>query len=380
MTVSIGGKRVLRVEVTENRVAAWTAMIEADSSSSLSGAQSLEIDGEVWAGTVVQSEVDAGRWKGLLVGGGGGLHRILPASHYYQPSVQVVLSDIARDSGEVLDPAISTSVLSTTFPRWARLAGDAHTAVRQLADELGMEWRITRSGGIWIGAETWPVVSAKCLTEEFSPELRRLTIAYTGQDERPVVQPGVTFDGRRVERVVTQVDGRKLRQEVYFDETKGQAGLFAAVTKRIREVIVPKLMLSRIYAGRVTSQAGDGSVSMLMDDALVGGDWKGPQQVPLVFGLPGVRIEAAPGARVRLFFDSGSPARPRAALWDQDAAVTSIQITAGTLKVVGDLEVTGTITATEVVAQGVSGPIALTTHVHSSFGTPPTAPPTPPTP
>jgi hypothetical protein len=165
---------------------------------------------------------------------------------------------------------------------------------------------------------------------------------------------------------VTLLNGERLRQELYFDETKGQAGLFAVVARRIREIVWPKLMLARFYAGRVTSQASDGSVALVMDDPEIAGQWKGLHHVPLALGMPGVRIVAEPGSRVRVFFDAGNPSRPRAALWEQDTPVTELILTADTLTVNGNLVVTGNITASgEVTASGEAGmPIPLTGHTH----------------
>jgi hypothetical protein len=374
MVCTVGGKPVLRAEVTENRVANWTALLTADSDTQLTGKQTLDIEGEQFVGTVQQQELDGARWKGLLVGGAGGTHTNLPAAYYYQATAGRVLSEIARESGETLASDMPVAIASHVFPRWARLQGEAHVAVRQVADELGVDWRITRKGELWVGPESWPVVMAKTLTETFEPELRLLTIAYNEDTDRPLARPGVTFNGMRVERVVTTVDSVSLRQDLYLDETRGQAGLFATVTRRVREVMMPKLQLARFYAGRITGQLGDGAVALLMDDREIAGQWKGLDHIPLVFGLPGVTIKAKNGARVRVFFDAGNPSRPRAALFDQGAPVDEITISVtGKLKIVGDVEVTGKLSATgDVSAMALlpAGPITLSHHAHVVSGPP----------
>lgn len=328
--VSVAGRNVLRAEISENRVAAWTATVELDSEESLSGQATIDMDGAMFVGTVVQSDVEAGRCKALIVGGAGALHTILPAAHYYTPQVQDLLSDFARETGEVLDPDIAPSVLQRRLPRWSRLRGDAHTAVRQIADALEVEWRITRAGTLWLGAETWPTVDATYLAQEYAPELRLLSIAYAGDTEAPVVRPGTTFDGRRVERVVTVLEERSIRQDVYFDETKGEAGWMAAVARRIREIVGPKLALSRFYPGKVVNQHASGALTLMMDDPEVGGKWKGVDNVPVVFGLPGITAKISSGARVRVFWDGGDPSRARVTLFDQGAQVAELTLTVGT--------------------------------------------------
>jgi hypothetical protein len=362
MSTTLAGKPVLLVELIENRSAAWTAIVELEAEEPIAGAVVLDMEGERFAGTVVQSDVSGARVKVLLVGGAGGLQKPLPALHYYQPTLGNVLTDVARESGERCDPAIPATVFGRRLPHWSRLEGEAHMALRQVADELGLQWRITRAGLIWVGEETWPAIAPHYVTTDYSPELRLLTIAYADDDDKPVVAPGMTLDGKRVERVETRLTERQVRQDVFFDDSKGQAGLFTVVAKKIREIVLPKLFLSRFYGARVAGQEVDGSVTILLDDPMVGGKFKGLDHVPLTFGLPGVKVVLPNGSRLRLFWDAGNPSRPRAALFDQDAAAEEITITASTaVKIVGDLLVSG-----EVIAKAGSEATAikLSTHLH----------------
>jgi hypothetical protein len=199
-----------------------------------------------------------------------------------------------------------------------------------------------------------------------------LELAYGPDDDRPVVRPGVTLDGRRVQRVVTTLRGEGLRQRAFFDEEKGESGLGAFIVRRIREVVFPKLAYAGFYVGRVCSQNAAGEVSLAMDDALVAGKWKGLDRVPMTFGVPGMTATVPAGARVRLFFDSRNPSKPRAALFDWGTPADVVTLTVGDkLRIVGDLEVTG-----EITAKADTTPVQLSTHAHpTAMG--PSGPPTP---
>lgn len=372
--ITANGKPVVQLGIAENRNASWTAIVEVDADEALSGLITIDVDGEKFVGTAVLGDIESGRWKGTIVGGRGGLSKVLPAAWYVEPTVGTLLTAIARESGEVLDPAIPADLLAKRYERWSRMQGETHLALRQIADGLGYEWRITRAGTLWIGPETWPPVTAKTITESYNPQERKLTIAYDGVTEAPQARPGTTLEGKRIERTALIATAKSLRQDIYFDEEKGQGGLLGIVGKRIRELVLPKLQLSRFYPGKVVATSGD-EITLLVDDRLVSGKWKGLDRLKMVFGIPGVTAMPANGARARVFFDAGDPARPRAGMWDAGAPVQQITITltgvGAKLRVVGDLEVTG-----EVTAKADTHPVALSTHVHpTAMG--PSGPPTP---
>jgi hypothetical protein len=325
VTITANGKPVVQLGIAENRHAAWSALVEVDTEQALSGLVTLNVDGELFVGTAVLGDLEAGRWKGTVIGGRGGLYKVLPAAWYVEPTVGTLLSAIARESGEVLDPAIPTSVLTKRFERWSRMQGETHLALRQIADALGYQWRITRTGTVWIGPETWLPVVAKTITESYSPEERKLTVAYDALAEAPAVRPGMTFEGKRIERTQLVATPAATRHDIYFDEEKGQGGLLGVVTKRIREIVLPKLQMRSFYPGKVVAAAGN-EVTVLVDDRLVAGKWKGLDRVSMVFGMPGVTAVPLNGARVRVFFDAGDPSRPGAALWDADAAVAELKL------------------------------------------------------
>src|SRR5690606_24466378 len=104
-------------------------------------------------GTIVRGNVDRGVWAGRIEGGKGAIRTALPARYYVSQPAKVVLADIAADSGETLSQEIPTSILGTALPSWTRVAGPTSRGIGDLAAKLGVNWRVLRSGEIWLGPD-----------------------------------------------------------------------------------------------------------------------------------------------------------------------------------------------------------------------------------
>ena len=109
------------------------------------------------------------------------------------------------------------------------------------------------------------------------------------------------------------------------------------------------------YPCTVVSQNPDGSLELKPDSPL----WPGLSNIPIRYGVPGVTVQVASGARVMLFFENGSPQAPRAAIWES-SGLNQITITAATAVVVngGDCTVNGQnvqVNATKNVGVQASG-------------------------
>jgi hypothetical protein len=351
MPLSINGTPLLSARITEDRIGAWIAEVEADTEETIAGAVTLDVEGETFVGTVWQGEVDSSRWKGMIVGGGGGTQKILEGGYYVQPTVRTVLADLARDAGETVSPEIPPAILIKSLERWTRLQGFAHTAFRQLADELGVEWRITRLGGLWLGEETWLPIEADVIEGQYQPDQRALEVSYAkAEDDRPVLKPGGTYDGKKIQRVITIADGDGLRQILFFDDERGTSGLLNTMRRLIREVVWPKLQLARVHGARVCEQDADGNVTVAMDDRAIGGKSRGLSRIPLGVGLPGTKVRTTSSTRLRVWWDAGNPTKPRAGHFDQGTPAEEIEITvASKFAVNGDCAL-GDASATSPVA------------------------------
>ena len=105
----------------------------------------------------------------------------------------------------------------------------------------------------------------------------------------------------------------------------------------VRRALPGELALCRLYACTVRVQRADGTLDVEPDDkATLGGSLAA---VPILHGLPGVRVRVAAGARVLVGFLGGwrevaegeapDGARPFAALWETDATMVEIVIGGG---------------------------------------------------
>lgn len=325
MTFTANGLRLLKATMSEPLRNAWVVDIEVDASEDIGDSITLEL-GDTAAtcvGTKVRGDVEHGRWIGRIVGGKGGLSKEIASKYYTSVPVRTVLSDIATDSGETLDGTITDDVLGRALARWTRPKAEAKLALDDLAAELGLSWRVLRNGKIWIGSETWPVVSMPHVELSRGPSAGTLTVAPT---EAPLVRPGTTFEDLKISYVVTTLNGGKLRQELYRYESNADR-IWSALKSLVTQLIGNQIDYAKSWPSVVVSQSVDGTLEVVPDDERIRG--LGLTRLPIRHGLPGVTVKVPKGTRVRVFFDGADPKRPYAALWDS-GEVTSISFHGGT--------------------------------------------------
>ena len=132
-----------------------------------------------------------------------------------------------------------------------------------------------------------------------------------------------------------------------------------AALKAIVHAMFPRIDYLALYPARVVSQNADGTLELKPDDTRV----PGLSQVPIRYGIPGVRVKVAAGARVLAGFAGGDPSQPVAELWES-GTVTDLFISAGKIEVGSD----GTLQAAALGANVRTELDAiwnvLSTHVH----------------
>ena len=361
------GKDLLSAVIQEPRIGVWTAVIDVDSDEAISGKVTIEIDGVTWIGTVQRGDLYAGRVHAQIVGGAGKLGVDLGAKYYLGIPLAIALGDLMIGTGETLSTTTAADVRNHSVARWTRPQGRAGLALRQISDEiLGTSWRVLRDGTVWLGPESWSEVKPTYDETDQAPGRDSMTIA----PESPIVAPGTTFLGKRVSRVTTTLAPGGLRQELLFESADAPGNrVMSDISAVVESLVGNRIDYSRLYPAKVVKQASDGSLELLADDARMRGN--GITRVPIRHGIPGCVVTVPPGGKVQLFFEGGDPKRPAAALWPDGSSVTKIEITTGTLKVFGDLEVTG-----EITAKSDTLPVKVSTHQHpSAMG--PTGSPTP---
>lgn len=309
---TLAGHPVESLTLTVPRVGIWVADVSLVDAPALSGAVELALDGRTWRGAVHRGGVELGRWTGRIVGGAGGLHAILGPAAYADTTLAVVLGETLRDAGETL--ASTSGDLTATVARWARVAGPAHHTVADVARATGYAWRTLPDSSVWVGAETWSVLSLGADLDVLShaPATGRHELAGAAC---AAIDPGrvVTLDGApvRVGAVERRQHGAELVTVLYADRD-GDAGsrltaAFDAMVKRSTR----RMDYLAVYPGRVVQQNADGTLDVVADAP----DVHLPRAIRYRT-LPGLTFTVPAGTRVAVGFEGGDPAKPYAGLWE----------------------------------------------------------------
>jgi len=106
----------------------------------------------------------------------------------------------------------------------------------------------------------------------------------------------------------------------------------------------PMLRYGCIYRAKVTGQSSDlQRVSVRpFDESL-----PSMADIPLRHGVPGIKVQVAPGCTVQIGWDDRRPDRPFAALWSAEASALRVIISCPSIEL-------GMENATEFVAKGTS--------------------------
>lgn len=211
------GFALLNATIEEPRVGRWVATITAD----VPETQSMGADGDsvtldfedgqaVFEGTIVRGTVFAGVYSGTLTGGAGGLATPIDAKAYVGVPMAVVLADLMALTGETLDGTTDEAVTSFTVPTWQRTSGQAQNALDAIRNATGADWRMFRGGSLWLGTDTFPELDFDFQELNQDPSFAQKLIA--PENGAPMLSPGVTFDGQRVEYVTTSLSPSSLTQ------------------------------------------------------------------------------------------------------------------------------------------------------------------------
>lgn len=203
--VTLNAEAVFALRLTLPLRGRWTAELEVDSEADITGAVTLSDSqpGEqvTFQGAVHRGGVLVNTWRGLIVGGTGGLSKDVTAKHYREIDARTVISELLAEVGEALATTSTATVLAKRLPFWTRLTGGAREALSAVCDAIGATWRVLPSGAVWIGVDTWPAAADQFQvdrdfpagTVELAPDSINLL-------------PGVTVDGLRVGRVEHCID------------------------------------------------------------------------------------------------------------------------------------------------------------------------------
>lgn len=326
MQATANGRLILEGELQEPYQGAWTARLELDDEDGdLDGPITMNVGDAAWTGTA-NGEVEGGRLVVRVVGGVGALSKELDAKYYVQTTLQAVLEDVMRETGETLDLVESDPlVLNKSVPRWSRARGEARSAISEVAKAAGAFWRVSRLGKVVIRKEdVWQPVRMKYVLGERDPARGTVSIS---PDAEPLARPGTLVTDMRVRDVRTEIEPRGIQQVITLDQGR-TTGVGAQLRKSAERALEPRLNFAQWYPAVVIKQEADGTVELYPDDLRIRGN--GISRVPLRHGLPGCKVRVVVGQRVILFFENADPQKPVCGLWPDGSSVESVELTAGT--------------------------------------------------
>jgi hypothetical protein len=316
--VTLNDFDVLEARIHLPREGRWWAdlALDTDSTDSLAAAVTLQVgDALTLKGTVIRLGEHAGTVTLQMVGGAGGLMKVLVPKAYQGVPLRIPLQDALTEVGESLSATADTSVLNTLLTKWVRMKGDAAGEIEALLGECDADTvcRVLADGTVWVGSETWPEAQlAYTLLEDH----RWCGQVVLGVDS-PSLLPGTTFLDRQVEHVEHRIGAHEIRTLVQFaDERSGDAEeptttdgdrLFQLIDRRVRSS-----RFLGLFPARVVKQNDDHTLELVLDDDIA----PGLSNVPMRTFAPSVQMKVAPDSRCAVTFEGGDPQRPVATLFE----------------------------------------------------------------
>jgi hypothetical protein len=292
-TATLAGSRVLTCVVDIPERGIWTADVETDDETAITGQATLVLSDLTLVGTVVSGGTWQGRGQYHLVGGKGGWGAVIPKLSYHNDAgikVQNILEDAARACGETF----SGTTAERLGAYWVREASVASLVLWQLAtsgwyvDEAGLTKLGTRPVSQYSGAGTIAKKSASDSVVDIAAD----TIAD--------LLPGVVVEGIQAKGVRHELSCSKLRTRIYGE----------AVRDTWRSIVLgslPDYKFRGTYEYRVVSQQNDRLNLQCTSSALGMPDLQRVRYCP---GLQGAKTSWLPGATVLVTFVNGDPSRP----------------------------------------------------------------------
>jgi hypothetical protein len=294
---------------------AWSAelQISSDVIPNVGDVATLTLPGPVdYLGRVERAGIFGERLRVRLTGGESEWSRPIDVRHYRNSDGDQAMRDLGIQT---------EAPLELDLAYWTRPAGTIGAAVQSLADLAKVNWRVLANGTTRIREEDPFPVEPDAV--EISRDDARGIVEVA--PEFCVIQPGTTFNGDTIGDVVYEQDDQSFRCRYW---TEQRAVLRGALERLVRWVTRDSIYQGQ-YACQVIAQGADGSLDLMPDDIRLRA--QGLQAVPIRHGLPGCRVQVAPGEVVLLGFENGDPRLPYAALW-REGQVLSVEI-GGTLPV-----------------------------------------------
>jgi hypothetical protein len=312
------GLDVLEARIHLPRQGRWWAdlAVNTDAPDKLTGAVTLVLsDTLTLVGTALRVGEYAGTVTCSIVGGAGGLQKVLKPKAYQGVPLRLPLQDALAEVGEALSPTSDADALNEMLSKWIRMSGPAMGELEALLGEApdGTVCRVLADGTVWVGQETWPEATTKATVLQ---DLRWCGQVELGV-EAPELLPGTTFMDRKVEHVEHRLSPESVRTIVQFaDDPAGEVEASSTTEgDRLLQVIDRRLAstrFQRLFPAKVVKQNDDLTLELVLDDAVA----PGLSNVPMRTFAPSIQVKVAPSSRCAVAFENGDPQQPVATLFE----------------------------------------------------------------
>lgn len=315
----------------------WSALLFMSGNDILpDGAVELQYGGSTLRGWTVRAGEDRGQYTGIMVGGlAGGLEKAVTAQHFYQTPARTVLVSTLSAVGESLasdSEGITGTNATIDYPRRAVACSKV---LDDVADMLGLIWRVKLDGSVWFGQPTWPASEVKFTYMSKQPDM--LAPLLMPEPNQVLIEPGQTIT---LSTSASATDFDKTAQRVtcsfYWGDQKGSQCRVWLGDPNSDLLTDDKLTTDRVHAGiaaiaraanrrvdwfrqfqgEVVTQRSNGTCDITLDRIF--GE---PEMPPIRGAVPSVpvggsAIRVRAGDRVTVYFENGDPRRPRCGLYE----------------------------------------------------------------
>jgi hypothetical protein len=236
--------------------------------------------------------------------------RLSAAMYDYQLPVAIVLQGILSEQGEQGSTTIDTALLRRTLARYNKVAGTLGQQLDQLADALGVVWRILLDGSVWLGVDAYATAGPfeHVLSAEWRPGSSRLLI----EPDTVGLLPGQSYSGPqgytgaafavRVSDIKYCLGPEKTTAIAWALDARadGESG----ISQPLRAIIREETAQSRYHkphAGKVLLQRPDGTLDVKLDDP----DFADLTSVQVRVPVAGAKLTVPRDARCIVEFEEG---------------------------------------------------------------------------
>ena len=152
-----------------------------------------------------------------LYGGNGGFGKNVAPKFYQQGTVSHVVNDMFASIGESLASDSTPAVVNQPLSRWTIIQQRPGPALDMITNTITDSlWRVEPSGAIWLGIESWPVVTPEYEVLDAKQHEGR----YVFGQEIPTILPGTSivdpdYGTLQIDRVEAQITTNHVRTSIW---------------------------------------------------------------------------------------------------------------------------------------------------------------------